>query len=150
MSEPELVEVYRAQSNLQARLLTQTLNEIGIQALVREGSHPSSAVEPLVGIAPWSDAPRIFVIRHQAELARQVLLGWEEQKRQEEARASEGPPIDVVCEACGKSTSFPAAQHGSVQNCEHCNAYVDVGEVDLVEESFDSEESEPENDSSAS
>jgi hypothetical protein len=146
MGERELVEVYRAKNNLQARLLAQTLNEIGIQAQVQEGSYPSSAVEPLVGIALWSDAPRILVFADQAELARQILLGWEEQKRQEEVRASEAPPIDVVCEKCGKTTSFPASQHGSVQNCAHCNAYVDVGEVDLAEDTTDSDEdAEPPN-----
>ncbi|HLW66418.1 MAG TPA: DUF2007 domain-containing protein [Gemmataceae bacterium] len=142
MAERELVEVYRPRNSLEASLLAQTLNEIGIEAHVQEGLHPESAMEPLVGTALWSYAPRILVFADQAEMARQILLGWEEQKRQEEARASEGPPIDVVCEACGKSTSFPASQRGSVQNCGHCHAYVDVGEIDFAEESFDFSEAD--------
>src|SRR5215471_14132146 len=142
MSERDVVEVYRAKNNLQASLLAQTLNEIGIQAHVQEGSDYSTAIEPL-GTAYWSDAPRILVSAQQAELARQILLGWEEQKRQEEARAAEGSPIDVVCEACGKITSFPASQRGSVQNCAHCHAYVDVGQIEFAESDFDSEEVDP-------
>ena len=143
MSEQEVVEVYRAKNYLQASLLAQTLNEIGIEAHVHEGADRSGATESL-GTAPWTDAPRILVFADQAELARQILLGWEEQKREEEARAAEGPPIDVVCEKCGKTTSFPGSQRGSVHNCGHCNAFVDVGEIDFAGESFDSEESEPE------
>jgi Putative prokaryotic signal transducing protein len=142
MSDRAVIEVYRARDNLQARLLAQTLNEIGIQAWVEESAHSSRALE---GATLWSDAPRILVFADQAELARQILLGWEEQKRQEEARASEGPPIDVVCEKCGKSTFFPASQRGSVQNCSHCNAYVDVGEADLTEELSDFDEADPPN-----
>jgi hypothetical protein len=149
MSERELVEVYRAKSNLQASFLAQTLNEIGIQAQVLEGTDPSPIME-WQGTAHWSDAPRILVIADQAEMARQILLGWEEQKRQEKARAAEGPPFDVVCEKCGRVTSFPASQRGSVQNCAHCNAYVDVGEVDFAEESFDSEEPDSEDGQPAS
>jgi hypothetical protein len=139
MSEPEVVEIYRAKNNLQASLLAQTLNEIGIQAQVQEGWDRSSGLEPS-GTALWSDAPRILVFADQAQLARQILLGWEEQKRQEEARAAESPPIEAACEKCGKTTSFPASQHGSVQNCAHCHAYVDVGEVDIAEDTFDSDE----------
>src|SRR5262245_53566295 len=138
MSERDLVEVYRAKNNLQASLLAQTLNEIGIQALVQEGADRSGATESL-GTVFWSDAPRIMVSTDQAEFARQLLLGWEEQKRQEEARAADGSPIDLMCEACGKITSFPASQRGSVQNCTHCHAYVDVGEIEFTEGDFDSE-----------
>ena len=38
-----------------------------------------------------------------------------------------GPEIEVVCDECGQRSAFPAAQGGSVQQCRHCGAYVDVG-----------------------
>jgi hypothetical protein len=44
---------------------------------------------------------------------------------------------EVVCEEYGKRGSFPPDQRGSVQQCPHCKAYVDVSgneasEGDLV------------------
>jgi hypothetical protein len=34
--------------------------------------------------------------------------------------------LEIVCEECRKSTFFPAAKKGTVQECLHCGAYVDV------------------------
>lgn len=34
--------------------------------------------------------------------------------------------VQVTCEECGKASSFPAAQRGTVQDCPHCGASVDV------------------------
>ena len=36
--------------------------------------------------------------------------------------------IEVTCDECGKRSKFPLAQKGSVQNCPHCHAYIDVGD----------------------
>jgi hypothetical protein len=41
-------------------------------------------------------------------------------------RADDATPVDVVCEECGKSTTFLAAQRGSVQSCSACGAFLDV------------------------
>jgi hypothetical protein len=46
-----------------------------------------------------------------------------------------GPPVEVVCEECGKTSTFPAEQRGSVQNCPHCSAYLDVEPADPTEQS---------------
>jgi hypothetical protein len=51
-----------------------------------------------------------------------------------------GPPLEVVCEECGQTSTFPAEQRGSVQNCPHCSAYLDVEPADGAE----AEGSEPE------
>lgn len=34
--------------------------------------------------------------------------------------------IDVVCEECGRATNFPLGQLGTVRQCAHCRAYIDV------------------------
>lgn len=34
--------------------------------------------------------------------------------------------FEVTCEECEQSITFPASAHGSVQDCPHCGAYVDV------------------------
>jgi hypothetical protein len=42
--------------------------------------------------------------------------------------------VEAVCEECGKVATFPTAQRGSVQECPHCRAFIDVGEEELFEE----------------
>ena len=57
-----------------------------------------------------------------AEAAASALIGFDE-----------AGTIEVTCEKCGKQTEFPAAQFGSVKNCPHCNAFVDVGNDNEIE-----------------
>jgi hypothetical protein len=45
----------------------------------------------------------------------------------------DGPPVEVVCEECDKTSTFPAEERGSVQNCPHCGAYLDVEPADEAE-----------------
>ena len=46
----------------------------------------------------------------------------------------DGPPVEVACEECGKTSTFPAEERGSVQNCPHCGAYLDVEPADDAEQ----------------
>lgn len=64
-------------------------------------------------------------------------------ERPEAESSPEAARVDVRCEECGKETKFPAAERGSVQNCPHCGAYVDVGEDTAGDGAFGHEESEP-------
>ena len=52
-------------------------------------------------------------------------------------RDQRGPPLFVTCEECGKTSNFPAKQRGSVQECPHCTAYLDVEDLDAGDESDD-------------
>ena len=38
--------------------------------------------------------------------------------------------IQVECEECGKNSLFTKELDGTTQECPHCYAYVDVGELD--------------------
>ena len=58
------------------------------------------------------------------------------------AKKPAGPPLDVVCEECGKSSTFPGNQRGSVQVCPHCGAYLDVEYADGDEQLHDLIEAE--------
>ena len=40
------------------------------------------------------------------------------------------PPLEVLCEECNQTSSFPSEQAGTVQSCPRCGAYVDVGQLD--------------------
>ena len=52
--------------------------------------------------------------------------------------------LNEVCEECGKLSAFPGTMAGTVQNCLHCGRYMDVGELDELEEWSDEDEPESE------
>jgi len=133
MSDSRVVEVYRAKNGVQAHLFVTALEEAGIKAEIQGTTfHPASqtAASLISDSAAWWDAPRILVFAEDAERAGQLLLEWEARERKKEQETEASPPIEAVCEKCGRSSSFPASQRGSVQDCPHCAAYIDVGDED--------------------
>jgi hypothetical protein len=92
------------------------------------------------GIEVWVLDPE------QAQRAVELLAEKEMQKiARTAAKEASGEPIDVVCEECGETATFPPAQRGTVQNCPHCGEYIDVGE-DEDEEEGDADAAEEEDD----
>jgi hypothetical protein len=53
-------------------------------------------------------------------------------------------PVNVLCEECGASVAFPGADHGSVQDCPECGAFIDVldGDEEWEEPADEGEEDE--------
>jgi hypothetical protein len=137
MSDSRVVEVYRAKNGAQAHLLATALEEAGIKAEIQgENLHPLSltAVNLISDSPLWWAAPRILVLEEDAERAGQLLLEWESRERTK-AQETEGmPPVEAVCENCGRLSSFPAAQRGSVQECPQCGGYIDVGDEESPED----------------
>jgi hypothetical protein len=84
----------------------------------------------------------VYVSRSDAEQAVAVIR--EHERLQAERSSGQGPQVEATCDGCGKTAAFPTAQRGTVQNCPHCGAYLDVGEGDLPggwgEESEDEED----------
>lgn len=121
---------YNAGSNLEAHLVCELLQHAGIEAMVVEDV--SNVGLTLIGPIAEIHKPQVWIERADIERARPVLTDYE--RRNAERRAAEsgqhrgGPQIEVVCEECGKRSEFPAALEGSVQNCPHCRAFVDVGD----------------------
>jgi hypothetical protein len=60
-----------------------------------------------------------------------------------------GSALEVLCDECGQTSIFPAEQRGSVQNCPHCSAYVDVEPPDGAERSQGPDEPEESEDDGA-
>jgi hypothetical protein len=102
------VAIYNAANNLEAHLVGKALIEAGVEAFVTEDNSQ-------VGTWMFGLIPEIHK-RRCAELR--------DTDPQETARA--GTPIEVLCAACGQHSTYPPAQSGSVQQCRHCGAYVDV------------------------
>lgn len=44
--------------------------------------------------------------------------------------------IEAVCESCDSRTSFAADLKGSVQVCDKCGDFMDVGEVEWDEDDY--------------
>ncbi|MBS0261853.1 MAG: DUF2007 domain-containing protein [Planctomycetes bacterium] len=129
------VAIYNASTNLQAQQVCMVLQQAGIEAFAVEDL--SRGADWVGGLIPEIHKPQVWVDRGDSERARQVIANYE-------ARAAAlhgGPqvhdaqPIEMICEECEGQMTFPAAQRGSVQECPHCGAYVDVGEDSTEDDS---------------
>ena len=79
---------------------------------------------------------QVFVERADLERAKPVLDEFESRAARHRQGAGDGdaaPPIEVVCDECGTRSPFSARLKGTVQQCPHCHAYVDVGDDELPE-----------------
>jgi Putative prokaryotic signal transducing protein len=62
-----------------------------------------------------------------ADRARQLLA---ERQAEIEAKANRPGTVEAVCEECGEASTFPAAEQGTIQDCPHCGAIMDVPDPD--------------------
>jgi hypothetical protein len=121
------IAVYNAASNMEAHFLREALVNAGIEAFVTEDV--SVVGQWFGGLIPEIHKPQVWVERVDIERTKPVLEAYERnagERRAARDQAASGASIDVICEACGKSTTFPAVLLGSVERCGHCRAYVDV------------------------
>jgi Putative prokaryotic signal transducing protein len=131
MSDSRVVEVYRAKNGAQAHLFVTALEQAGIRAEIQGTTfhHAAATAASLISAsALWWDAPRILVFAEDAERAEQLLLELEAREREKAQEAEARPPIEAVCENCGRRCSFPGTQRGSVQECPQCGGFIDVGD----------------------
>lgn len=97
----------------------------------------SSTAVAARGIEVWALDPD--------QVGRAILL-LEEHKAEVAGRAAQpataDAPIRVTCEDCSGVSTFPHRERGTVQNCNHCGAYVDVpgDEEDIPPEHGEAEE----------
>ncbi len=126
------VAVYNAASNADAHLVRHALASANVEAHVTEDV--SQVGVWLGGLVPEIHKPQVWVERADIERVRPVLEAYEriaaERRAARAHQAPNEPPIEVVCEDCGKTTGFSAALRGSVEQCQYCGAYVDVGDED--------------------
>jgi hypothetical protein len=133
MSLRDPVVVYNAANNMQAIFARDALIAAGVDAFVIEDV--SQVGTWVGGLIPEIHKPQVWVERVDIERAKPVLDEFERRSNELRHAGAEGEAarsvIEVVCEECGRSASFPAAQEGSVQQCPHCGEYIDVGEGDM-------------------
>lgn len=143
MSLRDPVAVYNAATNMEAGFVRDALVASGIEAFLTEDF--SLGGTWIGGFLPEIHKPQVWVERADIDRAKPVLDEFERRATELRKRAAAGPAIEVVCEECRRSASFPAAQKGSVQQCPDCGAYIDVGEGEAPEgwEEGESETEEP-------
>jgi hypothetical protein len=124
------IAAYNAANNVEAHLVRNALIHSGVEAFVTEDV--SQVGTWMLGLIPEIHKPQVWIERADIERAKPILEEYERRAAelrdagiQDEAPAE--PEVQVVCEKCGQCSAFPAVQRGSVQQCQHCGAYVDVG-----------------------
>ena len=143
MAIHDSVAVYTAADNIQASILRDVLADACIEAHVMDDV--SMIGVWFGGLASQLHRPKVVVDRRDADASAEIVRNFDAEWKatgaaeKDSQKANDGVPITVVCDECGKSSSFPASERGSVQNCPHCRAYVDVGEVEFDGEWGDSE-----------
>jgi hypothetical protein len=118
------VAVYNAANNVEAHLVRNALVNFGVEAFVTED------ISQVGGLIPEIHKPQVWVERADVERVKPILDDFE--RRAAELRDANTQDeqtetaVEVVCEGCGEQSAYPALQLGSVQQCPHCGAYVDV------------------------
>jgi hypothetical protein len=139
----DAIAVYTAADNMEAHFVREALFGAGIEAYLTEDLSPVGGW--MFGLVPGIHKPQVWIERTDAQRARPILEDFEQRAAELRARAADEQPttpIEVVCEKCGKSTEFPASQRGSVQECAHCGAFVDVASDEEVDDWAEFEEEE--------
>jgi hypothetical protein len=134
------VAVYTAASNVELQLLRIALETAGIEAFAIEDI--SQVGTWMMGLIPEIHKPQIWVDRSDVDRARPVLDDYERQVAQRRAAQRHEQPstksaVAVVCEDCGVTSTVAAELSGSIQDCPHCGAYVDVGDDGSIDSETD-------------
>ena len=108
------VAVYTAGTNVEAHVIARMLEESGVSLWA-------------FGTLSYHK-PQIWVSRADQDRARQLLADYERDQAERRRESLDGDLISVTCEECGKITFFLPKNKGTVQECSHCHAYVDVGD----------------------
>ena len=127
MNFKEPFKIYIAESNLEAYHIVELLEASGIAAFVEE-DHAVTSLWAL-GRNSVLHQPNVWIDKSTTLAAAELIRQFEDRK-QARANPAEGQfQIQVECEECGKISSFPSSQKGTTQDCPHCRAYMDVGEL---------------------
>ncbi len=103
------------------------LAERGIAAQVKD-RYAAETVFVQQAVAP-AGIEVVVLNANQAHPARQLLIEhFEESPAGRQAADSSGPPVEAVCEECGRTATFTSDKRGRVEDCPYCGAYSDVPE----------------------
>jgi hypothetical protein len=129
MAIKDPISAYNAENNAEAHLLCNYLEQNGIEA--HATFDESLAGYWAFGVLPEIYKPQVWVDKSNVAAAAALLAEYERDRLRrrslQESAQDAGSTIGAICEDCGKTTLFPASKNGTVQDCSHCGAYIDVG-----------------------
>lgn len=132
---------YNAANDLEAHLVCNLLNDAEIEAVVSDDASPVGAW--LGSMIPEVQKSRVMIDEADIDRARPLLDEYQRRLiERQHADAVEGS-IEAICPECGERYSFPISQQGTVQNCPHCDAYIDVGDESSSSEWQEGSDDEP-------
>lgn len=105
----------------EAEVCAAALRSAGIQAISLDGA-------AVGGLELKGTMGGFRVQVHEADLerARSLLQDAGMMKQARTAPGPNAPDVAFSCEFCGKSLTCPASARDTVQQCPHCDEYVDV------------------------
>lgn len=109
----------------EADIVVNWLAERGIEAAVKDRFAAGTFEVPQI-VAPYG-IEVCTMNPSQTDDAKSALVEFFK-NRESQIEAKSPEPIDAECEDCGKSSTYPGDVRGRVENCKHCNAYIDVPE----------------------
>ncbi|MBI1825178.1 MAG: DUF2007 domain-containing protein [Planctomycetes bacterium] len=120
--DSDMTVVYRAADIGEADIVANWLQEQGFAAFVKNEYGAVAFQLPLV-----EGRTGIGVCVQAGDGAAAAALLEQHREEIDRHKAEAGTnPIQANCEECGKVTTFPASQRGTVQTCSHCGANMDV------------------------
>ncbi len=131
-------KMYTAENNLEAQMIVQMLGANGIAAFADEDQSGVSLW--IGGTITQFHQPNVWIEKSATQNAAELIRRFEETKWERAYPGTADSHIQVECEECGKISSFSDSLDGTIQECPHCQAYLDVGEVDCDEDFGESEE----------
>lgn len=129
MNNSNPIVIYTAESNTDADFAQQYLAQNGVEAFSVEDN--SLVGYWMGGTLPGIHKPQVWVNKPDAELAAKLIQRYLETKQDKasDAPSEETESIEVACDDCGFLNTFPGSLAGSVQDCEKCKSYLDVGDL---------------------
>ncbi|MDZ7618626.1 MAG: DUF2007 domain-containing protein [Patescibacteria group bacterium] len=123
----EPYKVYTAATNIEAQMIAKMLEANDIGVFVEEDL--SGASLWAFGTITQFHKPDLWIEKSSAQAAAELIRQFENRQR-ERANATSGPlEICAQCEECGKESLFAGKCNGTVQECPHCGAFIDVGDL---------------------
>ncbi len=115
--------IYRAFDIAEADIVVNWLSDRGIDAAVKDRFAAGTFEVPQI-VAPYG-IEVCTMNPSQTDDAKNALAEFlKNREMQVNARSAE--PIVAECEECGKSSTYLGNVRGRVENCKHCDAYIDV------------------------
>lgn len=98
-SQPELIEIYRAQNLSDAHLIRMALEDAGIRVRI-----DGELLQGLIGSLPlgWNSAPRVMVEESQAAVAREIIQRTDVRNRAGADEVENDSKEVTRCLACGR------------------------------------------------